>query len=219
MRDDVVSAFRAELLTRIPRWYSPVGHLLGTTGVGVAATAIAIARIHGLTWPQLLAVPITVVAANFFEWWAHKNVLHRRRRLFGYLYEQHTPMHHRLYREEDMAVRDRRELKFVLMPAMGVLGIVLSASPIAIAVGLLVSPNAGWLTLMTQALYVVSYELTHLSYHLPPDHWVRRIGFIRRLAAHHARHHDPRRMQRWNFNVTLPLADWVLGTSAPHDDR
>jgi hypothetical protein len=35
-----------------------------------------------------------------------------------------------------------------------------------------------------------------------------------RLRAHHGRHHDPRRMSHVNFNVTVPLADTVLGTRA-----
>ena len=37
----------------------------------------------------------------------------------------------------------------------------------------------------------------------------RVIGFLRR---HHATHHTPELMQKWNFNVTVPLADHVLRT-------
>ncbi len=46
---------------------------------------------------------------------------------------------------------------------------------------------------------------------------MRRI--IRALRTHHARHHDPRLMQRWNFNVTVPLFDAVMGTIAPRDPK
>jgi sterol desaturase/sphingolipid hydroxylase (fatty acid hydroxylase superfamily) len=35
---------------------------------------------------------------------------------------------------------------------------------------------------------------------------------VRILRRHHAIHHDPRLMQRYNFNVTVPLWDWVRGT-------
>ena len=31
-------------------------------------------------------------------------------------------------------------------------------------------------------------------------------------VEHHAVHHTPELMQRWNFNVTVPLWDWVRGT-------
>ena len=37
-----------------------------------------------------------------------------------------------------------------------------------------------------------------------PSHRLRR--------SDHAMHHTPELMQRWNFNVTVPLADWLLGT-------
>jgi sterol desaturase/sphingolipid hydroxylase (fatty acid hydroxylase superfamily) len=61
-------------------------------------------------------------------------------------------------------------------------------------------------------LYVLSYEWLHLAYHLPQDTVLGRNPLVRVLARHHARHHDPRLMQKWNFNVTVPLWDWVRGT-------
>jgi sterol desaturase/sphingolipid hydroxylase (fatty acid hydroxylase superfamily) len=60
--------------------------------------------------------------------------------------------------------------------------------------------------------YSVSYEWLHLSYHLPRESGIGRRGVIQRLRRHHAIHHDPRLMQRWNFNVTIPFWDWVRGT-------
>ena len=61
-------------------------------------------------------------------------------------------------------------------------------------------------------LYVVSYEWLHLSFHLPATHFIARLGVVKKLKRHHATHHDPRLMQKWNFNVTVPLWDWVRGT-------
>lgn len=214
-----VEDFRAATLAALPRWYSPLRHIACTVGIGAVALTVALLMLKDVRSWQYLAVPGTIVFANFFEWWAHKHVLHRKRLLFAVLYEKHTPFHHRLYRRESMAIRHWRELAFVLMPAAGVLGIVIMASPIAIAVGSLFGSNVGWLTMLTQALYMVMYELTHLSYHLPAGHVIRRLWIIRWLATHHARHHDPELMQRWNFNVTLPLADWILGTRAPKEKK
>src|SRR5262249_772189 len=62
--------------------------------------------------------------------------------------------------------------------------------------------------------YVVAYEWLHLSYHLPVGHPIGRTRLISLLRGHHARHHTPELMQRWNFNVTVPLADSLLAT--PH---
>ena len=61
--------------------------------------------------------------------------------------------------------------------------------------------------------YAVSYEWLHFSYHLPHDHPVARNPIILRMARHHAIHHDPRIMQRYNMNVTVPLMDHVMGTT------
>jgi sterol desaturase/sphingolipid hydroxylase (fatty acid hydroxylase superfamily) len=59
---------------------------------------------------------------------------------------------------------------------------------------------------------VLVYEWLHLAYHLPDESFIGRRLLIRRLRQHHARHHNPKLMQRWNMNVTLPLFDWVFGT-------
>jgi hypothetical protein len=100
----------------------------------------------------------------------------------------------------------------VLIPAMGVLAIVLTMIPGAALTALVFGRNAGCLFLLTSSLYVVSYELTHLVYHLPAHHPLARSRLMRALREHHATHHDPSLMQEWNFNVTLPLADWIFGT-------
>lgn len=209
--------FRRELLATEPRWYSPWVHLAATTGIGVAAFAMAVPRISGLAAVELLTIPVVFIAANVGEWYAHRNLLHRRWKPMAVLYDQHTPMHHRMYRYGDMEIRSWRELRFVLIPAMGVLGIVLATAPAAALAGLFLGPNVAWLFLVTAALYVVGYELSHLAYHLPRNGFVGRLALVRILREQHALHHDPRLMQRYNMNVTIPLADWIFGTMAPRD--
>ncbi len=210
-------AFRQGMLDRIPGWYSPWLHLAGTTGVGVVAVILALVNIAGLRAVELLVVPVVFLISNLAEWHAHRNLLHRRFVPMAVLYDRHTPEHHRVYRYESMAITDVRELRLVLIPAMGVFGIVLAAAPAAALAGWLISANVGWLFLLTSALYVVSYELTHLCYHLPPDSFIGRRRLIALMREHHARHHDPRLMQRWNFNVTVPLGDLLFGTMAPRE--
>jgi sterol desaturase/sphingolipid hydroxylase (fatty acid hydroxylase superfamily) len=59
---------------------------------------------------------------------------------------------------------------------------------------------------------VLSYEWLHLAYHLPPDGRIGRLRAVAVLRRHHATHHATHLMNRWNFNVTVPLWDWVRGT-------
>ena len=160
-------------------------------------------------------MPGVFLLSNFFEWRVHKHVLHKRRWPLQVIYDKHTPMHHMIYIEEDMALRSTKEFRLVLIPAAGVLGIVLAAAPLAILVSKLWSGSAGWLFLLTASLYMVTYEVCHLCYHAPADSFIGRLAFIKVMRAHHAKHHDPRFMQKWNFNVTVPLFDWLMGTTAP----
>ncbi|HVH46532.1 MAG TPA: sterol desaturase family protein [Labilithrix sp.] len=218
-------AVRRKALSEIPWWYSPHGHLAATTGIGLVvlvASIAAIARLEpGVRWTDLLVIPGVVLLANYYEWRVHRDVLHKRFWPFEVIYDKHTPMHHMIYVEEDMALRHVQEFRLVLIPAAGVLGIVLGTAPIAIGLAHFWSAAAGWLFLLTASLFMVTYEVLHLCYHAPKDSFVGRLGIIARLRAHHARHHDPRLMQRYNFNVTIPLFDWVMGTMAPerHDRR
>ena len=105
----------------------------------------------------------------------------------------------------------------MLIPAVGVLGIIATSLPGAALAGWLFGANVGWLFLLTSGAYVTSYELTHLAYHLPAHSFIGRRAFVRAMREHHARHHDPRLMQKWNFNVTLPLADWIFRTYASRE--
>jgi hypothetical protein len=206
-------------LASIPRWYSPWGHLAATTGVGLLTLALSIWQLRAtsviLRPTDWLAVPVTFLFANFFEWRVHKHVLHRRRPPLSLVYDRHTPMHHVVFVEDDMALRSAKEFRLVLMPAFGIAGVVLATAPFALAVAHLWSAGAGWLLLVTASLYLVSYEVLHLCYHAPATSFVGRLRVIRALRAHHARHHDPTLMQRWNFNVTVPLFDAIMGTLAP----
>jgi hypothetical protein len=206
-------AARAKHLATIPGWYRPWAHLGATTSIGLFVLVLALTHIHHLRPAELLIVPVIGLLANFFEWRLHKYALHRRRWPLKLLYDRHTPEHHAIYMEEDMEIRSTREFRLVLIPAFGVAGIVLLTAPFAFVAAIFFGANAGWLVLTTAATIMVSYELLHLSYHVPKSSFLGRRWLIRVLRRHHARHHDPRLMQKWNFNVTIPISDWVFGTT------
>jgi sterol desaturase/sphingolipid hydroxylase (fatty acid hydroxylase superfamily) len=101
------------------------------------------------------------------------------------------------------------------MPTRGVVGIAILGIPMALAALQLFGADVGWAVLCTIALYATSYEVLHLCFHLPKKHPIAGLSLIRKLSRHHARHHDTKLMKKWNFNVTLPLWDWILRTIAP----
>jgi hypothetical protein len=194
------------------RFYSPWVHLLVPSAVGLAVAAWALAtldRVEGWEWA---VPPITWVAANAAEWRIHRDLLHRRAPGFRWLYERHTLMHHRVFVEWDLELRSARELGLVMIPPFAQVLLVVLAGVPALAIALLGQPDAARLFLATEVAYVLSYEWLHLAYHLPAEGAIGRLRVTRWLRRHHQRHHAPQLMQRWNFNVTLPLWDHVRGT-------
>jgi hypothetical protein len=203
---------RADVLARAPSWYNPWVHLAVPSFFGLGVILASILLLRDLRAIELLTVPIVYVLTNMNEWYIHRDLLHRRNPLAKVLYDRHTPEHHMIYVTDDMAMRDRREFRLVLIPAYGLFLIFVNLLPITAALWFLLGRNVALLYTATAMGYSVSYEWLHLSYHLPATSRVGGSRIIRKLRRHHAVHHDPRLMQRWNFNVTIPLWDWVRGT-------
>jgi hypothetical protein len=203
---------RAEAVARIPPWYSPWGHLAFPSLVGTGLIAGSLALLRRPTVLELLFVPLALLLVNLNEWHVHRNVLHRRSWPLEELFWRHTPEHHVIFIRDDMAMRSNREFRLVLIPFYGILAIFLTTLPITAALWAFASPNVALLWVATTMGYTVAYEWLHLAYHLPAESRIGRSPAITRLRRHHAVHHTPELMQRWNFNVTVPLADWLLGT-------
>ncbi len=211
---------RQDLLSRIPRWYSPWLHLGIPAVTGVALLAFALSRIQDLRAWQLAFVPLFLALGNAVEWHAHRGLLHKKTWPLEELYYRHTPQHHAMYVAEDMYIRDFRELKFVLLPAYGVAAIALATSPVSGVLWLAGQRNLAALWLASVVFCMLTYEWFHLAYHLPAEGVIGGWRVTRWLRRHHQRHHSPPLMQAWNFNVTVPLWDVVRGTvyRAPEDD-
>jgi hypothetical protein len=203
---------RGAILGHIPAWYSPALHLTIPTVLGLTAMIASLFFVHQLQPLELLAVPLTLLLAFGFEWRAHQLVLHRRIPGLGVLYDRHELQHHVVFTYDDLAMRAPRELWLILMPAYAVVLVFLIELPLALLTARLFGTNAGCLFMVTSMAFFLSYEWLHCAYHLPPDSVVGRLGVIARLREHHRRHHDPRLMKRWNFNVTVPVFDWVHRT-------
>ena len=157
-------------------------------------------------------MPLFLLFGNAVEWHAHRGLLHRRVRFLEVFYVRHTPQHHAVFVADDMAIRSPRELKFVLLPAYGILGILALTSPLTFVLVWAGQGNLAALWVASVVFYVLSYEWLHLAYHLPQDSWFARTRLLSVLRRHHQTHHAPHLMHRWNFNVTVPFWDLVRGT-------
>lgn len=209
-------AARAEALGSFgPGRYHPGLHLAITTVSGVLLAGVG----AWMAWPlRLRDLPILaglILGVQGVEWWVHKHLLHKRSRLAPVLFDRHTPQHHRIYVTGEMAIRQWQELRLVLIPAYGIALAFVSMVPVLGALWALGLRDVAGLVALVGMLHLVSYEWLHLSFHLPEDHPVAKWKLVRALSRHHALHHDPKWMQRANFNVTSPLWDYLLGTTVP----
>ncbi|MCY1054443.1 sterol desaturase family protein [Nannocystis sp. SCPEA4] len=209
-----VAAARARYYAELPRSYRPWRHLATPFVVGGAVIAGCIACLEGPALSDMLAVPVMWLVAIAFEWRFHRDLLHKRVPPLQLLYEKHTVSHHSIYVEGAMQIGSARDFRSILFPWWAVPALAAALTPIALLLGLLLGGDVGRLVLATSMSYVMVYEAMHLIYHLRPTHPLRRLPGIEQLARHHARHHDPRRMQRENLGVTTTLWDRVRGTVA-----
>ncbi|WP_428265533.1 sterol desaturase family protein [Haliangium sp.] len=212
-----VQEFRRDYRARelSPR-YSGWGHFAFTSIGTLTAIAVAASWIEGLSPLELITVPATFLFANVVEYFGHRGPMHHPRRGLRLLYQRHTRQHHRFYTHAAMICESSRDFQMILFPPV-MLGFFLGAvaTPIGLLLYWLASANVGLLFAITALGYFLTYEWLHLCYHLEPSSWAGRLPFMSRLRRHHTRHHDPALMSSWNFNITFPICDRVMGTSHP----
>ena len=209
-----VAAFRSDYrLEHVPRFYSGWLHFAVTTTASLSIIAFAISRVVDPSWLELCAVPISFLVANLGEYSGHRGPMHRLRPPFGALYERHTRRHHRFYTHQAMAADSAKDFHMVLFPPVMLLFFMgLLAAPIGAVLFFVASPNVGWLFVATAVSYFLTYEWLHFAYHLPASSLIARLPGMRTLRRLHTTHHDPRYMQRHNFNITFPICDAIFGT-------
>jgi hypothetical protein len=202
--------YRAE---QIPAGYRGGRHLAITFGGGTLALLLCLLQLDAVQPLEWLTVPLAFLYANLAEYLGHRFPMHRPLRGLGLIYRRHAGQHHRFFTADAMPLDAVHDLRAVLFPPLlvvfffGVFGV-----PVWFALEWLLSANVAWLFIATGIFYFLNYEVLHLAYHLPPEHWLARRALVRRLAWLHRRHHDPAQMTRVNFNISYPVCDWLFGT-------
>lgn len=201
--------------------YSPGWHAVRTLTLATAIGAFGLYMARTATAWDWLFVPAFFVAANAIEWSFHRGPMHRT---VGppIFYKNHTLLHHKAFLHHHMQVEDMRELGLIMMPWYTMLILFGIASPIALVAGLIRGPGVAGMFFFVAAAYFLMYETLHALYHMPAA-FLRKWGLggplFRKLQAHHTLHHRLERMTHTNFNVTIPLMDWIMRTKeTPSDD-
>ena len=193
--------------------YNGWAHFAFTVSATIALMALCVYKLHNVQPLEWLAIPLTFIYANFAEYFGHRGPMHHPRPGLGKVFERHTRQHHRFFTATTMAFDNARDFKAVLFPPVLVLFFLLAfGTPVALLLSWAVSANVAWLFALTGTAYFLNYELLHFSYHLPAESTLARLPGMAALRRHHTLHHDPSLMAHYHFNITYPIADWIMGT-------
>ena len=207
------AAFRAAYRAQIAPLYNGFGHVLLIYLIGGAALWYCIQQIHRPTWVEWLIVPVTVVAANIFEWLFHSQVMHRPRPGLMGIYKRHTLAHHQFFTESEPFHDTTRDYRVVFFPPYALIAFLVMAAGLAYAVAAIWSSNAAWLLVCASTGMYMNYEFFHWCCHVREDRLIRHLPFVSTICRHHIAHHNTSLMMHNNMNLTYPFADWLFGTS------
>lgn len=205
------NAFRARYRAGISRHYNAWLHGGFVLAWGIAFLAFFASRTQDVQPLEWLTVPLAIVFFNWGEYAVHKNFGHQKRRLGALFYKRHTGDHHSFFVEGNMLPEGARDYRVVFFPAWLIVlfSIAMTAAWWALSFA---NANVGALFAFTLLAGYLTYEIFHACEHLPPDHPLARLPGIRYMRRHHELHHRRELMQTHNFNLTLPLMDWLFGT-------
>lgn len=189
----------------VPKYYNPYIHLFLPSLIALIINIICLYQIKNISY-ELIIIPLMLFILNGFEWFVHKNILHKSNKITRHIYKKHY-IHHKLYDENNMFLKEKNELHYILMPSYALLLILVGLIPIFSLIFIL-NANIAYLMLIVSSLYFIFYEIMHLIYHLPFFKNNKIISFLR---EHHFIHHISS-FNNKNYNVTVPIFDWILKT-------
>ncbi|MDP6352275.1 MAG: sterol desaturase family protein [Alphaproteobacteria bacterium] len=208
-------AYRSEYRHRIDGWYHGPLHVAVIYTIGIAAWYIFISHIQAVQWWEWLTIPVVALASNLFEWFLHRQVMHRPQKLpaLKAIYTRHTLMHHQFFTDREMRFAGPLDWRVTFFPPYALVVFILMSIPAALAAGWVISANTGWLVMCaTTGMYMI-YEFMHFCCHVEEGWFVRTCPLVNTIRRHHAAHHDQSIMMERNMNLTFPIADWLFGTS------
>jgi len=159
----------------------------------------------------------SVVYASLLEYLLHRYIMHKPVKGFLYPFEAHTKTHHRIFMADyTYHLINQKDKKTIPMAWWnGIALTALSALPPFIISLITQHWSIVIIATIVVGLYYLTYEYIHWCMHLPRPR--RRFiekdiifgNFFIKLNGHHLLHH---RYMHKNFNVVLPLWDFILQT-------
>lgn len=206
-------SFRAAYRAQIAPLYHGLVHVALIYLIGGAALWYAAVHVQHARWTDWVIVPATAFFANVFEWFLHKEIMHKPRWGLMGIYKRHTLAHHQFFTDRQPFHDDTRDFRIVFFPPYALIAFLVMATLFAAIVAQVWSANAAFLLVATASAMYLNYEFFHWCCHVRDDRILRHLPFINTIRRHHIAHHDRSIMMQRNMNLTYPIADWLFGTS------
>lgn len=207
-----VDAFRARYRAGIHPWYNAWLHGGFVFAAGLAVIVLLLRQAGDIQPLEWLALPLALVFFSWGEYTVHRELGHRKHKLGALFYKRHTGDHHSFFVEDRMRYETAQDWRVIFFPAWLIVVYTLILALPAFYMLSLWNVNVAALFAATLVAGYLMYEFFHACEHLPPEHFLARLPWIRQMRLHHARHHRRELMQTHNFNLVFPLVDWVKGT-------
>lgn len=208
------SVFREKIRKeKIPSFYWGPAHVLFNATLLMSSILFYAFKIKNPGWWELLPYIAVLIVGNLAVFLIHKYPLHGRYWWNSYAYGNHTKTHHVFFTQNNVTWKDKRDWYTMFFPPEIVLGFILAYHPFFYFIlKPLIGANATYAYLLASSAYFILYEIVHYCSHLPSDHFMMKIGFLKSMRRHHQLHHDPKLMGKYNFCIVYPLFDILLGT-------
>lgn len=150
-----------------------------------------------------------IALSSILEWFVHKHFMHSTR-FMRTPHQRHAITHHAERRAPGRFFAPQGELmeyhvfETSFMPLLW-----FAFTPFFGMIYYLFGPWASSGVAAAIACYIATYEIFHWSIHCPDKFLFRTSRWFLFLTEHHRRHHHRSNV---NYNVVLPLADWLFNT-------
>lgn len=214
---EAMTKFREHYRQNIALSYSGWVHMLSVLLVGLSVIIYSFSQLHETSWLEWLVFPAMMLLVNFAEYYAHRWLGHRKTRYGKLFYSRHTGDHHSFFLEHSMDYQAVRDWRVVLFPVYLIFAFIVGLIlPAGYVLSETVSMNAAYLYAAAGISGYLFYEIMHFSYHIPRGHWAEKLFLVipgwAALRHLHVLHHKRDKMADSNFNITLPIFDYLLGT-------
>jgi hypothetical protein len=212
-----MTKFRKQYRAGIVKSYRGWIHMLSVLAVGLGTIIYALSQLQSAAWVEWMVFPLTMLMVNFAEYYAHRWLGHKKTKYGKLFYSRHTGDHHSFFLEHSMNYETVQDWRVVLFPLYLIFaflfGLIL---PVGFVLSEVASMNVAYIYAAAGISGYLFYEVMHFSYHIPRGHWAEKLFLVipgwTALRHLHVLHHKRDKMGEANFNITLPIFDFLLGS-------